>query len=173
MSIVLIPPCSHLPQRMSVSVPVTLAAPVHGYIDLREIKLDDKMPSTRVEGMLICIGGDITTAPKTRPIAVNTRTSFALVHEPGSLVRVRHEPIEAISDIDYKIRGIQIAVLPYIGEDESPKILAYLRLVSILLNCDLVLNSSVGAFSFPFSTLETIPIGPEDNLKPYGIEYKG
>lgn len=173
MGVVIVPPCGRLPQRMTISVPVSLTNPVNGYIDIREIKLDEKMPSMRVEGMLICVGGDIIAGPQIGPTPVNTRASFAVIHEPGKVISVRHEPIEAISDIDYNIRGIQIAVLPYVGEDDPNKILAYLRLVSILFNCDLVLNGQLGSFTFPFSVLEALPMGPEDNLKPYGIEYKG
>jgi hypothetical protein len=160
---------------MVVNFPVESSFSQECSLNLREVKFDSKIPAARIEGVLIFIGGNIQMSKKADPIVVpnfSHRATFALVHEPGKAIEIRAEPliIEANPGFSYEIKLIQVALLPYIGEENAEAILTYMRLMSLLLNSDIVVKHPLGIISFPISTLETIPLGPNENLRPHTIK---
>ncbi len=167
---VLVPACGYLNQRMPVQIALTTwqgEPEITGEIVLRHIELPKSTPKTRVEGMLIFIG----------TIPVNHRISFAVTHEPGKPVQIKSEPIkfDMPENCTGSIQGIQLVLLPYVGEEDSEAILTYMRLISILMNADIIIQGKQGQSynligTVPMSVVETIPLGPQDNLKPYGIK---
>lgn len=167
---ILVPACGYVNQRMPVQIPLTTwtgGPEVLGEISLRHIELPETTPPTRIEGMLIFIG----------TIPVNHRVSFAVVHEPGQPVVVKSEPIkfDMPENCTGHIQGIQLIVLPYVGPDDSDLILTYMRLISILMNAEIVIQEKQGQSftvlgTIPMSVVETIPLGPQDNLKPYQVK---
>ncbi len=167
---VLVPASGYLSQRMPVQLPLTTwqgGPDMVGEIALRHIELPETTPTTRVEGMLIFIG----------TIPVNHRVSFAVIHEPGKPVQIKSEPIkfDMPENCTGHIQGIQLVLLPYVGKDDSEAILTYMRLVSILMNADIIIQDKKGQSynvigTVPMSVVETIPLGPQDNLRPHGIK---
>jgi len=175
MGLIIVPPCSYLPPRMQVSFPVDSNFSQECRINLRDVKFDKKIPSARLEGVLIFIGRNIKASKQVDPTlapSFNHRATFALVHEPEKSIEVRAEPliIGTTPGLSYEIQLIQVAILPYIGEEDAEAVLTYMRLVSLLMNSDVIVKHPLGVFTYPISTLETIPLGPSENLRPHTIE---
>lgn len=175
MSLVIVPACAHIPPRASISVPVIPDFPCTVSINTREISFGLGVHS-RLDGMIVCYGGDVKSSislnvDPDQDSLLNNRAAFSFTsNKKNGNIEVKGEPlnITAVSGLQYSIVGIQFIIVPYVGEEDAEKILAYFRTVSVLMNSDVIIQAANGQlYTFPVSLLEIIPLGPQDNLKPY------